>query len=246
MSKTNCEDSVTSKQSLKNNNTDIKNNFNYLILLIVTVVVSITCIMVVPSLSKGKAQETAIAEHFINEKVSLHNGEYEITVNYAKFVSDISYLKSAKDKNQTTKTGNYLEIELDIVKLKKQIEKSHTLKLKDFALKSNAKIQLPFYGSCKLYSSDNKELTIEPNENGCITNVNTLEQINAISDYSWINREIRFKEKVKITLNFVIDKETDEKNVFILTADFLDGNYRVNKGTEIALINRIIKPDLYC
>lgn len=246
MSKTNCENSVTNNQFPKNNNTDLKNYFNYLILLIVTAVVCITCIMVVPGLAKGKTQETAIAEHFINEKVLLHDGEYEITVNYAKFVDSISYLKSAKDKNQATKTGNYLQIELDIVKLKKQIEKSHTLKLTDFTLKCNAKIQLPFYGSYKLYGSDNKELKIEPDENGCITNANTLEQTNAISDYLWINREIRFKEKVRVTLNFSIDKITDEKNVFIISADFLDGNYRNKKGTEITLINRIIKPDLYC
>lgn len=246
MRKTDCEDSVTSKQSPKNNNISIKNSFNYLILLIITVVVSITCIIVAPSLSKGKAQETAVAEHFINEKVLLHDGEYELTVNYAKFVDSISYLQSAKNKNKVTKIGDFLEIELDIVKLKRQTEKSHTLRLSDFELTSNAKIQFPYYGGYNLYGSDNNEITINPDKNYCFTNANTLEQTNAVSDYFWINREIRFKEKVRVTLNFAIDKETYEKNVFILTTDFLDGDYGYKKGSEITLINRIITPDLYC
>lgn len=244
MSKAEHENSGNGKQAQKNNDVKQKYNKSYLILLITILVVGITCIMVVPSLSKGKAYETVAVEHFLNEQVSLHNGEYQVTVNYAKSVNGISYLKSAKDKNKVCKTGNYLEIELDIVKIKRQAEKSHILKPSDFALKSNAKIKLPFYGSYRLYGIDDTE--IEPDENNCITNTDVLKERSAICDYAWVNKEIRYKEKVRITLNFLIGEVTDKRAVYILTIDFLEGHYDNKKGTEIALLNIIIKPDLYC
>lgn len=204
------------------------------------IMISICIILVfagVIGLLKGKifpVEEVVSENYFIGDSIPLHDGNYNLTVNYAKTTNEVTILNKKGDEK--TILGNFIVVNITISKDELSELNIYKIATNDFKLKDHTGIYVPLNSIMGAMGWDAINVHIDDKKGGHIMSSTKFPTKNSLKDYHYYNQPILHDEKT-FDVIFKMDKGISVENeLMVLEVDFYVGSSKHKKGSDIILL----------
>lgn len=206
-----------------------------IIYIVIIVAIVSTVMRVILGLKSCSKNDIIEAKNFMSDNVIVHDN-FEVKIISAKSVNEIEVYKNQDDIEKTKLTGNYISIDLQLMKIEGSEERDHKLDIDDFKLKDHTGLYIPLNTIMAFFNIDALDMHIDTDENGFILSDADFLTRKAVKDYSWVGKYVT-EEISDFTIYFQMKEGYKvEEDVMILEVDFYGGKSGIKKGEDIVLV----------
>ncbi len=199
------------------------------------------CIIIVflgvASFVKGKifpSEEIVSENYFIGDFIPLHDGNYNLIVNYAKTTNEVVVLDK-KGENKVV-SGHFIIVNLTVIKTIQSELKTHKIDTNDFKLKDHTGVYIPLNSIIGALGWDAIDVHIDDNKGGHIMSSTKFSTKNSFKDYNYYNQPIL---DVETTFDVIFKMDNGinvEDELMVLEVDLYWGNGKYKKGFDVILL----------
>lgn len=184
----------------------------------------------------AKENDVVETNHFLNEKIPIHNGNYDLEVHDVKNI-EVIYVKNKKGE-LVELNGQYICVNLTVFQKNDSSIDSHKIDSNDFKLKDHTGVYLPLNNIMGALGWDAIDIHIDSKDGGYVISSTDFTTTNTFEDYSYIGFELSPGVSKTLDLYFQMDRFIDvSKDLVVLEVDFFYFSNDYKKGTDVILLS---------